>query len=37
MGGWVRIGIVLSVVWTLVGGYLGNSSVINDADKLTGR
>jgi hypothetical protein len=35
MGGWVRIGIVLSVIWALVGGFLGNSAAINDASKLT--
>jgi len=35
MSGWVRIGIVLSVVWALVGGFLGNNAVLNEAEKLT--
>jgi hypothetical protein len=35
MGGWVRIGIVLSVLWILVGGFWGNNTAINDASKLT--
>jgi hypothetical protein len=35
MGGWVRIGIVLSVIWILVGGFLGNNVAINDASKLS--
>ncbi len=35
MGGWVRIGIVLSVIWALVGGFWGNDMAINDASKLS--
>jgi hypothetical protein len=35
MGGWVRIGIVLSVIWILVGGFWGNNAAINDASKLS--
>ena len=35
MGGWVRIGIVLSVIWAVVGGFLGSKAVLNDASMLT--
>ena len=35
MNGWVKIGIVLSVIWALVGGYSGNKRAINDASTLT--
>jgi len=35
MGGWVRIGIVLSVVWALVGGFWGNKMALDEASKLT--
>jgi len=35
MGRWIRIGIVLSVIWALVGGSWGNNWAINEASKLT--
>jgi len=35
MDGWVRIGIVLSVIWAFVGGFWGNKRAINDAATLT--
>ena len=35
MNGWVRIGVVLSVIWAFVGGFWGNKRAINDASTLT--
>ena len=32
LGGWQRIGIVLSAIWLLLGFYLGNDRVIRQAD-----
>lgn len=37
LNGWQRIGVVASVAWFLVGGFLGNSMVLDDASKLTSR
>jgi hypothetical protein len=31
LNGWVRIGIIASVAWVFVGGYLGNRLVVNQA------
>ena len=33
LNGWVRIGIIASIAWVLVGGYLGNRLVINQAEQ----
>jgi hypothetical protein len=32
MGGWKRIGIVLSVIWVFVGGFWGNNIGIHQGD-----
>ena len=32
LNGWIRIGIIASVAWVFVGGYLGNRLVINQAE-----
>jgi hypothetical protein len=32
MGGWKRIGIVLSVIWFFVGGFWGNNIGIHEGD-----
>jgi hypothetical protein len=34
-GGWIRIGIVLSILWAIGGGFWGNTMALNDAGKLT--
>ena len=31
LNGWVRIGLIASVAWIFIGGYLGNASVIDQA------
>ena len=36
MGGWIRIGIVLSVVWALVGGFWAHNSAGNEVQRRTG-
>ena len=35
MHAWVRLGIVLSVIWAFVGGFWANKRAINDASRLT--
>jgi hypothetical protein len=35
LGGWQRIGVVVSVAWLLVGGFFGNKLAIDNAGSLT--
>ena len=35
LGGWARIGVVASVVWFFVGGFIGNKMAIDDAGDRT--
>ena len=35
MGGWTRIGFVLSIVWALAGGLWGNNLALDDAARHT--
>jgi hypothetical protein len=35
MGGWVRVGIILSVIWFFVGGWWGNTIGIQQGDWAT--
>lgn len=34
--GWQRIGIVASVLWFFVGGFIGNKAALDEAGRLTG-
>jgi hypothetical protein len=35
LSGWQRVGVVVSVLWFFVGGFIGNNAAVNDAGART--